>query len=99
MLCYVMTVLQACRDWMSLMEGAGPGLIAVLVLELNYMGCTLLVVARHVPYQLVHLNTACLCMPDYLYRFLKNPHNIKTFTIVHHHNTHTALIVLFGQLY
>lgn len=30
---------------------------------------TLLVVARHVPYQLVHLNTACLCMPDYLYRF------------------------------
>lgn len=47
--CYVMTVLQACWDWMSLMEGAGPGLIAVLVLELNYAGCTLLVVAHHVP--------------------------------------------------
>lgn len=44
-----MTVLQACRDWMSLMEGAGPGLIAVLVLELNYAGCALLVVAHHVP--------------------------------------------------
>lgn len=28
---------------MSLMEGAGPGLIAVLVLELNYVGCTVLV--------------------------------------------------------
>lgn len=35
----VMTVSEQRCDWMILMEGAGPGLIAVRVVECKYAGC------------------------------------------------------------
>lgn len=35
----VMSVSESCGDWRILMEGAGPGLIALRVVESKYAGC------------------------------------------------------------